>query len=73
MFSSDFVGFHYENRCGRLLYVSAIGSHDIELTKLQQSSHYESRFKTGRRRREIGNSGFLWPNFYPSVIIVKTL
>ena len=68
MFSSDSVGFHCENRCARLLYISAIGSHDIELTKLQQSSHYESRFKTGRRRREIGNSGFLCLNFYPSAL-----
>ena len=68
MFSSDFVVFHCENRCGRLLYVSAIGSHDIELTKLQQSSHYDSGLKTGRLRSEIGISWFRCPKIYLSAL-----
>ena len=36
MFSSDFVGFHWESQCARLLYVSAIGSHDIEASAFLQ-------------------------------------
>ena len=78
MLSSDFDGFHCESRCARLLYVSTIGSHDIELTKLRQSSHYESGLKTGPGvEGKLGILGFcaqiFIPPHYVNVIIVKTL
>ena len=46
MFSSDFVGFHKVDAPVFFTYLQSVRT----ISKLQQSSHYESGFKTGRRR-----------------------